>query len=59
MRNAVAGAAVAPALLVVAGFVTRVQPFLYRDPIVELAPHIADSVGKRWLDSHVVIGVRS
>ncbi|KKK93101.1 hypothetical protein LCGC14_2696250, partial [marine sediment metagenome] len=54
----VVGAVVAVTLLVAAGFITLVYPFIYRDPLAEPFLEIDDAEEKAWLDSQIVIEIR-
>ncbi|GAF80647.1 unnamed protein product, partial [marine sediment metagenome] len=57
MSKAVAGAVVAVALLVVAGFLTLADPFIYRGPLAEPFFEVDEAQGKAWLDSQIVIEI--
>jgi len=58
MSKQVVGAVVAVTLLVAAGFITLVYPFIYRDPLAEPFLEIDDAEEKAWLDSQIVIEIR-
>ncbi len=58
MSKQVIGAVVAVTLLVAAGFITLVYPFIYRDPLAEPFLEIDDAEEKAWLDSQIVIEIR-
>ena len=58
MSKALIGVVVAFTLIAVAGFITLLYPFVYRDPLAAASLEMDDAEEKAWLDSQIVIEIR-